>query len=392
MKRTLIMGLMLLCASGAWAQSAERDAALRSLVEAEREFSRTSAARGMRAAFLSFLADDGIIFPQGVPANGKEVWRARENTAGLLTWRPVFAEVSAAGDLGYTTGPYEFRNTVGEAPAGYGYYMSVWRKGADGAWKVVLDLGTRNPPPVETPALELAADTTKRQFGRFDVERERGQLLEIDREFSQSLLAHRPLTQLLNRVSERVRVHRMNSFPRAGREAMLAELRASQGRLSAQPISGEIARSGDLGYTYGAYKLKGERSSANASEVAESGAYLRVWRRGNDGRWKLVVDLLTRLRNSARRSSASRLAKQIAAPELNVRTQPVFRKFEEALVEIFKLKVEMYPQVFNPYYSFGKAYAAAGERELAIKNYKRSLELNPRNTNAVEALKRLVQK
>jgi tetratricopeptide (TPR) repeat protein len=58
-------------------------------------------------------------------------------------------------------------------------------------------------------------------------------------------------------------------------------------------------------------------------------------------------------------------------------------------IEIFKLNVEAYPQAFNTYDSLGEAYLADGQRDLAIKNYKRSLELNPRNTNAVEVLKRI---
>ncbi|HKQ51432.1 MAG TPA: prolyl oligopeptidase family serine peptidase [Pyrinomonadaceae bacterium] len=58
-------------------------------------------------------------------------------------------------------------------------------------------------------------------------------------------------------------------------------------------------------------------------------------------------------------------------------------------VEIFKLNVAAYPEGFNTYDSLGEAYLAAGERELAMKNYKKSLELNPQNTNATDALKRL---
>ena len=58
-------------------------------------------------------------------------------------------------------------------------------------------------------------------------------------------------------------------------------------------------------------------------------------------------------------------------------------------VEIFKLNVEAYPQASNPYDSLGEAYMNMNERELAISNYKKSLELNPKNTNAVEMLKRL---
>jgi dienelactone hydrolase len=58
-------------------------------------------------------------------------------------------------------------------------------------------------------------------------------------------------------------------------------------------------------------------------------------------------------------------------------------------VEIFKLNAAAYPEGFNTYDSLGEAYLAAGERELAIKNYQKSLELNPRNTNATDALKKI---
>jgi len=58
-------------------------------------------------------------------------------------------------------------------------------------------------------------------------------------------------------------------------------------------------------------------------------------------------------------------------------------------IEIFKLNVEAYPQGFNAYDSLGEAYMAVNERELAKQNYKKSLELNPNNTNAVAVLKTL---
>ena len=63
-------------------------------------------------------------------------------------------------------------------------------------------------------------------------------------------------------------------------------------------------------------------------------------------------------------------------------------KMNEAL-EIFKLNVEAYPQAFNTYDSLAEAYMKMDQRDLAIQNYKKSLELDPKNTNAVEMLKRL---
>jgi len=64
------------------------------------------------------------------------------------------------------------------------------------------------------------------------------------------------------------------------------------------------------------------------------------------------------------------------------------KKIDEA-VKILELNVEAYPRSANVYDSLGEAYAAQGKREKAIASYKRSLELDPGNLNAVEQLKKL---
>jgi cytochrome c-type biogenesis protein CcmH/NrfG len=58
-------------------------------------------------------------------------------------------------------------------------------------------------------------------------------------------------------------------------------------------------------------------------------------------------------------------------------------------IEIFKLNCSSYSDGYNTYDSLGEAYMLDGNNDLAIQNYKRSLQLNPRNTNAVEKLKTL---
>lgn len=55
-------------------------------------------------------------------------------------------------------------------------------------------------------------------------------------------------------------------------------------------------------------------------------------------------------------------------------------------IEIFKLNVEIYPQASNAYDSLGEAYMLHGDKELAIVNYKKSLELDPKNSNATAQL------
>jgi CubicO group peptidase (beta-lactamase class C family) len=64
------------------------------------------------------------------------------------------------------------------------------------------------------------------------------------------------------------------------------------------------------------------------------------------------------------------------------------KKIPEAIA-IFRLNVEAFPNSSNVYDSLGEAYMAAGDKALAIDNYERSLQLNPGNQGAREALKKL---
>lgn len=66
------------------------------------------------------------------------------------------------------------------------------------------------------------------------------------------------------------------------------------------------------------------------------------------------------------------------------------RKLDEAL-RIFQLNVQLHPDSWNAYDSLGEAYMNLGDKELAIQNYQKSLDLNPKNAGAEKALKKLKQ-
>ncbi len=74
-------------------------------------------------------------------------------------------------------------------------------------------------------------------------------------------------------------------------------------------------------------------------------------------------------------------------PQLNALGYALLQhqRYDDAIA-IFLLNVEMFPKSFNVYDSLGEAYMLRGDRALAIQNYRRSLELNPHNQNAVEKL------
>jgi len=64
------------------------------------------------------------------------------------------------------------------------------------------------------------------------------------------------------------------------------------------------------------------------------------------------------------------------------------KKFKQA-IRILQLNVEAYPQSSNVYDSLGEAYMDDSNKPLAIANYRKSLELNPKNRGAVVMLQKL---
>lgn len=77
-------------------------------------------------------------------------------------------------------------------------------------------------------------------------------------------------------------------------------------------------------------------------------------------------------------------------PELNTLGYSLLRTGRTAdAIAVFRLNVEMFPQSANAYDSLGESYAVAGNKDLALANYRKSLELNPGNTNAQEFIQRL---
>lgn len=55
----------------------------------------------------------------------------------------------------------------------------------------------------------------------------------------------------------------------------------------------------------------------------------------------------------------------------------------------FELNITLFPKSFNAWNSYAEYFMKSGDNPSAIKYYKKSLELNPYNENAIEKLKRL---
>lgn len=121
------------------------------LVEADRRFADSVQRRGL-GAWVNAFAPGGRMISGGESYIGMEAIRRRmlpafADTTFSLTWDPVYAEVSASGELGYTVGRYTTSVGAGDAASTeQGTYLTVWRRQDDGSWKVQADIGNPAPP------------------------------------------------------------------------------------------------------------------------------------------------------------------------------------------------------------------------------------------------------
>lgn len=85
--------------------------------------------------------------------------------------------------------------------------------------------------------------------------------------------------------------------------------------------------------------------------------------------------------------------KELSEIDLNMKGyQMIQRGLPRKAIDLFQLEVSAFPNSYDAYDSLGEAYAEQGERQKAIENYKKSLELNPENKNAEERIKILSSK
>jgi ketosteroid isomerase-like protein len=120
------------------------------LLETDRAFAAKSAEAGTAPAFSQFLDEQGMQLPAGgEPLVGrKAVTDSLAAAPTLLTWEPRYAEVFAPGNWGWTWGTWTLHEPgAGGRRVAQGKYLNLWKKQADGSWKVRLDMGNTQKEP-----------------------------------------------------------------------------------------------------------------------------------------------------------------------------------------------------------------------------------------------------
>lgn len=267
--------------------AANRVPELEQLVMSERAFAARAQQVNARRAFAEFFAPDAVLFtPFAAPAfpgltEGPD-WGVN------IQWRPVAAAISAAGDMGYTTGPSEYRRSAGEAPVGHGHYTSVWQRQADGRFLVRVDIGIEHPQPTREADWSGADESAATVVIPPAAHRERAlnELRALDARLG--AMGER-LQALVDILPDDARLHYSGLLPRVGRSAVLEALRTTTGSFDWQPEGAEIAASADFGYVYGRGRFHAPDGTSGDL------AYLNIWQR-RDTAWRLLVQVVRPIR------------------------------------------------------------------------------------------------
>lgn len=284
MKRvfSVIVGLMF-----ATAVSAQRlPAALQGIVDAENGFADLSKRTDTRTSFLANLADSVVLFDQGKPVVGTESWIKRKTDSTFLFWWPLFVGISKDEHLGFSVGPWQWAKSRADQPAAFGYYITIWEKDLEGAWKVAVDLGIRLPQGLGSlPALTASPSPApvKKQSGAAA----KNQLLELDQRYINDLNT-KEVSYLSESFTSDGRLMRSES----GVYISPSNFNAYKDENTSYQFTqagGGISSAQDLGYTYGTLVTE---STTDGKKTPKTRSYMRIWKREKTG-WKVVVDVIT---------------------------------------------------------------------------------------------------
>ncbi len=238
------------------------------LIQAEKNFAAYSVAHSTKEAFLQFIDSSSIMFDNGKPVKAIEFWNKKEKNQGVLNWWPQYAEISASGDFGYTTGPWTFQQTKNDTIVARGQYTTVWHINGNGEWKFLVDLGVNNTPVVTDTTLD------RLNYRKLKRSSEKSMLIAEKELICQSK------DSAIAGYSKKM--WGMSILNRNGMLLQTGRWKPETFKPNIQyTINGSgISSTGDLGYVYGTTVIDSKIDN-----------YLRIWKNEKDG-WKIAVEVL----------------------------------------------------------------------------------------------------
>jgi ketosteroid isomerase-like protein len=273
----------------------DRTAGLKELADAERAFAKLSLAKGVAQSFHDNFADDGIGFSPG-PVKVKAEMARRppldlSKPRATLDWYPVLSDLAASGEMGFNLGPSLLTPPPGDDKnkPRHGYFFSVWKRQADGKFKVMLDIGsdTSGPAAGDSPeawrAVKIEPWTAP---ANVSIEKETATLREQDAALTAAIAKNGAAAAYGDVLASDFRTFDNTFAPALDKAAVAAHVAKIGARADRNftPQHAEVAKSADVGYTWGTY--------LTPRATPERGHYAHYWRKNSKGDWRLVVEII----------------------------------------------------------------------------------------------------
>ena len=210
---------------------------------------------------------------QPAAMNAKKFWNGQPESSALLAWNPVWADISATGALGYTTGDWDFRPKGIDDKTDFVRTVlhDLEKNRRPENFKAVLDIGISHAKPADVKKYWMSPAVMSEHRNReSDIAAPEFAFLTLDD--YEKLLAHD------------VRIYREQKLPFIGKQNALTQIKSERARTkSGRVVGSSCASSGDLFYCYGVLEF-----TSNDDSV-KKGNLVRIWKRRND-RWVITLE------------------------------------------------------------------------------------------------------
>ncbi|TDQ76712.1 nuclear transport factor 2 family protein [Sphingobacterium yanglingense] len=254
------------------------------LITADRNAAMLSKAQSPHAAFSSIIDKESTFYvPSAV--NAFNYLNNRPNIPDVLSWDPNFALVSKSLDWGVTSGKMEFQK-VGAVKRN-GQYLTVWKRGKKGDWKVELRAEVENfgkNQPQEIWYHEPDDSWYLKHRSKVRLQQREDVVMSTDQLFSTVLKANNE-TAYSEFLTDDARFYYPWQEEISGKKNVLSFLKKQRIAIETEPTDVGRAYSGEF-----AYSLGNATVSSKDKEVKFN--YIRIWQLKDDYQWRVILEML----------------------------------------------------------------------------------------------------
>lgn len=255
-----------------------------SLIAADKNAATISKLQSPHAGLSSIIDKESVFYvPSSV--NALNYLSNRPNIPDVLNWEPNFAVVSKSLEWGVTSGKTEFQK-IGSIKR-YGQYLTVWKRGKKGDWKVDLRAEVENFGKNEAKEMLYVEPDNSwylKHRSKVRLQQREDVVLSTDKLFSSMLKANNQAayTEFLD---ENARFYFPWQEEAQGKKNILNVLKKSRVDIMTEPLKVGRAYSGEYAYSSGT-------ATVNTKEKSVKYNYVRIWQLKDDFQWRVILEML----------------------------------------------------------------------------------------------------